>query len=108
LEKKGLNTRYCPKCQEIKLLDDYFKLTRSKQGVQGYCKACQKDMDKIARVRRKNNGPTIIRDSKECQACHNRKPIGQFGIRRDSADGHLSYCKPCWTEYVKKAKKKIK
>lgn len=99
-----METKRCPRCELIKPLDEYFKLARSKQGVQGYCKNCQKEQDKIARDNRKLNGPSIIRNSKECQICHNVKPIGQFGIRRDNSDGHLSYCKPCWTEYVKKAK----
>lgn len=103
-----MQTRYCPKCQEVKPLDEYFKLAKAKQGVQGYCKQCQKEIDKLARVKRRINGPSIIRNSKECQHCHNIKPIGQFGIRRDTADGHLSYCKPCWTEYVKRAQKKNK
>lgn len=103
-----MESKYCPRCRQDKKLDEYFKLTRSKHGVQGYCKSCQKEQDKIARDNRKINGPSIIRTSKECQICHNIKPIGQFGIRRDNSDGHLSYCKPCWTGYVKKAKLKNK
>lgn len=103
-----MQERFCPRCRETKSLNDYHKLSKSKSGVQAYCKSCQADLDKVARVKRKTNGPTIIRNNKECQLCHNIKPIGQFGIRRDSADGHLSYCKPCWTSYVKRAQKKNK
>ena len=103
-----MHSRYCPRCRETKPLDEYFKLAKSKDGVQGYCRDCQKEIDKQARLNRRANGPTIIRNNKECQLCHNIKPIGQFGIRRDAADGHLSYCKPCWTTYVKKAQQRSK
>lgn len=96
----------CGKCEETKYIDEFYKLTKSITGAQQYCKECQNRDYKKARARRIANGPTIIRTSKECQKCHNIKPIGQFGTRSDSADGKLSYCKPCWTDYVKKAKKK--
>lgn len=101
-------TKTCPKCNEIKDGEDYYKSKTSKTGLQVYCKKCQNELDAKASKRRKASGPTIIRQSKECQICHNKKPIGQFGIRRSSADGHLSYCKPCWIIYVKKAQAKAK
>ena len=97
-------TKKCPRCNEVKNTEEYYKLKSAKNGLQVYCKTCQNSLDVESTKRRKAKGPTIIRDSKECQLCHNKKPIGQFGVRRSSADGHLSYCKPCWTEYVKRAK----
>lgn len=98
----------CPKCKQDKDTEDFYKLKKSKTGYQAYCKKCQNESDAKIRESRKTNGPTIIRDSKECQMCHNKKPISQFGLRKDSADWHLSYCKPCWTSYVKIAQKKSK
>lgn len=99
--------RVCPKCKESKDLSLFYKASRLKSGVQVYCKECQNSADKIARQRRREQGPTIHRDAKICCQCNNKKPISQFGVRRDSPDGHLSYCKPCWTDYVKKAKKRM-
>jgi hypothetical protein len=51
-------------------------------------------------LQRKTTGPTIIRDHKHCGKCDTTKPIGQFYVRRSSADGRGSYCKPCWTKIV--------
>jgi hypothetical protein len=98
----------CPRCEEIKDFSMFYKSKRLKQGVQSYCKQCHTELDNLARQRRIDHGPTIFRDSKICKICNNKKPISQFGLRTNSADGKLSYCKPCWTEYVKKAKKKQK
>lgn len=98
----------CPRCNETKDLSMFYKSSRLKHGVQTYCKECQNDLDQIARQRRIDNGPTIIRHSKVCKICNNKKPISQFGTRTNSADGKLSYCKPCWTIYVKKAKARQK
>lgn len=99
--------KVCPKCKELKDTSLFYKATRQKSGVQVYCKQCQDSYDREARERRKKHGPSIQRDAKICRLCNNKKPISQFGRRTSSADGHLSYCKLCWTEYVKKAKKKM-
>jgi hypothetical protein len=101
-------SKKCPRCEQIKDFSMFYKSKRLKQGVQSYCKQCHTELDNLARQRRIDHGPTIIRDSKICKICNNKKPISQFGLRTNSADGKLSYCKPCWTEYVKKAKKKQK
>jgi hypothetical protein len=101
-------TKYCARCKQDKTTDNFYKMSNVKSGLQSYCKQCQNELDKITRAKRRLSGPTVIREDKVCQICNSRKPISQFGIRRDSADGHLSYCKPCWTEYVKKAKIKNK
>jgi hypothetical protein len=63
-------------------------------------------MSEERRQRRITNGPTVIRDSKVCPKCNNLKPISQFGIYRSSADGHVSYCKPCWVKITLKAQAK--
>jgi hypothetical protein len=102
-----MKTRRCPTCKETKPLTEYFKSVTTKTGVQGYCKKCQTVVDRKMRERRKLEGPTIIRQSKVCQICNNTKPVSQFGVRRDAADGLMSYCKPCWTIYVKNAQRKI-
>jgi hypothetical protein len=98
----------CNRCNQTRPLTEYHKLSKAKDGVQAYCKECQSDIDKKARAFRRANGPSVIKNSKECNICHQIKPIGQFGVRRDASDGRISYCKPCWTQYVKKAQKKIK
>lgn len=32
---------------------------------------------------------------KSCRKCGLVKPLGEFGVRRDAADGRQSYCRPC-------------
>ena len=63
-------------------------------------------MSEERRKSRVANGPTIIRDSKVCAKCKNKKPISQFPIYRSAADGHGSYCKPCWVVITQKAQAK--
>lgn len=99
-------TKVCPGCKIEKPYDEFYKSNKLKKGIQPYCKICSNKTNKRVRDNWKENGPTIFRADKECQKCHNRKPISQFGTRRDSADGKLSYCKPCWVIITTNAQKK--
>lgn len=101
-----MNTKKCPQCKETKSYDQYWKSNTNKSGIQVYCIDCCKVKDKAQREYRKEHGPSIIKESKECQKCHNIKPISQFGKKRDASDGRLSYCKPCWLDITKKAQAK--
>jgi hypothetical protein len=100
--------KFCPKCKEKKELDKFYVNRGTKRGCQSYCISCHKTSSKESTEKRKIIGPTVIRNAKICKLCNEKKPISQFGIRRNVPDGHLSYCKPCWTVYVQKAKKKSK
>lgn len=93
----------CPSCKETKPSTEFHKSSRVKRGLQYYCKNCINRMSEERRQKRIANGPTIIRDSKVCQKCKNLKPISQFGKYRSAADGHMSYCKPCWVIITQKA-----
>lgn len=96
----------CPRCKETKSLDLFHNWYRSKDKRQTYCKECQKVMDKVQREKRKARGPIITRTDKICRICADKKPISQFGKKSTSNDGHIEYCKPCWTIYVKRAKQR--
>lgn len=98
--------KQCVKCKVVKTSGDFYKKTLAKDGLQTECIVCQRAADVEYRKNRRANGPSLIKDSKVCQLCFHKKPISQFGKRSDSADGKLSYCKPCWTAYVKRAQKK--
>jgi hypothetical protein len=65
-------------------------------------------MTRERRQRRIESGPTIIRTSKVCAKCWNLKPVSQFSKYRGSADGFVSYCKPCWVVITQKAQAKQK
>lgn len=96
----------CPRCKETKSIDSFYKWTRAKDKHQTYCKECQKVMEKVQREKRKIRGPIVYRADKICRICSERKPISQFGKKSTTSDGHSEYCKPCWTEYVKRAKRR--
>lgn len=93
----------CPSCKETKAATEFGKSSRTKRGLQYYCKTCINKMSEIRRKDRIANGPTITRDSKVCPKCKNKKPISQFPNYKSSADGHLSYCKPCWVTITQQA-----
>jgi len=96
----------CPRCKVSKPESEFHRSSSVKRGFQYYCKPCQNTMSEERRSQRKANGPTIIRDSKVCAKCKTKKPISQFGIYRSAADGHVSYCKPCWVVITQKAQAK--
>jgi hypothetical protein len=96
----------CPSCKETKSASEFHKSSRIKRGLQYYCKPCINRMSETRRQQRIKNGPTVIRDSKVCAKCKTKKPISQFGIYRSAADGHVSYCKPCWVAITQKAQAK--
>lgn len=100
-------TKICPKCKESKHLDDYHYSSRSYNNRQTYCKVCSNEIDKIKRDKYRSNGPTIIKTNKICLTCKVDKPINEFPVSRDKADWHVSYCKLCWTKYVKARKKRV-
>ena len=96
----------CPKCNEVKRLDDYHYASHTKNNRQTYCKVCMSKIDKIKRDKYRSIGPTVIKTNKVCLKCNIDKPISEYPISRDKADGHVSYCKKCWTEYVKARRSK--
>lgn len=101
--------KYCGKCQTEKPLTDFSKRKLSKDGLQIWCRTCLNSETLKNAVSRKQNGPTIQRDSKVCFTCGLKKPITQFHRKRGySADGYGSYCKPCWTTRVKGSRARVK
>jgi len=98
----------CPSCGITKTSDEFWISRTAKNGLQTYCIECYKVKDKASRMKRRLSGPSIQRTQKICNRCQQMKPISQFGVRRDAADGRLSYCKPCWVTYVQLAQLKSK
>jgi hypothetical protein len=97
---------YCSQCDSMKSSDDFYVLRNSKSGYQKACKPCQLSYNKMHTEYIKIHGPTVVKTSKVCRLCDTQKPVSQFGKRNNKADGLMSYCKPCWVIYVKKAKNK--
>ena len=98
--------KLCTKCLVAKETSEFGKSIAKKDGLQGWCKNCHNAANREAVEKRKKFGPTIIRTSKQCKMCLDIKPIGQFFVRRSSADGYGSYCKPCWQIKTRAAQKR--
>jgi hypothetical protein len=97
----------CTNCKAEKNISEYYKMTRSTDGLQKWCKVCMNEAYKKKSEERRMTGPSIVRDSKVCQDCNTRKPINQFYVKRAySADGYGSYCKPCWVKRTVTSQKK--
>ena len=45
--KENMTTKKCPRCKKEKTLDLFNKHKRTKDGLQGYCKACQIEIQEI-------------------------------------------------------------
>ena len=97
---------YCNQCDTMKTSDEFYVHRGLKSGYQKACKQCQLKCNRERAEYIKRYGPTIIKQSKVCRICNNEKPVSQFGKRSNKADGLMSYCKPCWGIYVKRAKNK--
>lgn len=101
--------KFCQKCKEFKDTEYFYKLTKSDDGFQSWCKPCMDTNNKENKDKRLAEGPSIIRDAKVCCDCNTRKPINQFHVKRGySADGYGSYCKPCWLKRTVISQKKAK
>lgn len=97
----------CTNCRVEKKTSDFYRMTRSNDGLQKWCKDCMNQAYKKKAEERFATGPSIIRDAKVCQDCNTRKPINQFYVKRGySADGYGSYCKPCWVKRTVISQKK--
>jgi superfamily II helicase len=95
--------KICRKCNTEKLKTEFLKKTASPDGLQHYCAPCSRQANREGAKRRTASYPKFIKTNKMCNDCHDIKPIGQFFIKRSSADGHGSYCKPCWSRRTKNA-----
>jgi hypothetical protein len=99
--------KICGKCKEEKEYQDFSKMSRSKDGYQSFCKICHRSANKKSRVDRINRPASVVRSHKECLICNTYLPVSQFGKNRQKLDKLMDYCKPCWSRYVYKAKKRM-
>ncbi len=84
-------TKVCKSCQEEKWITDFHKGT-CKDGLQSFCKDCQRERNRQYRERGSVNYGVRIGGEKACTECGKTKPISQFPGRGRSYD---KYCKVC-------------
>jgi len=90
----------CRNCNETKPASEFNKHYKSSDGLQSYCRECQRETSKKnASLKR---GP-----SKKCSICKRNKSHSCFGKDRTHNDGLKSSCKVCRNKQVA-TRKKIK
>jgi hypothetical protein len=94
----------CPKCKEIKLVSEFHKNSKTKDGLNTWCKNC----NKTGRVLREHgitveqheaekaaSKPVVSEGYKYCTRCGEIKSITGFNKAKHSSDGLHSHCKEC-------------
>ncbi len=101
-----MKTKRCPRCEKTKPYSDYFKYSRTNNGITVYCKACSGDIARTpkmrmsqARARAKNREVPWLMTleefepflSKPCTYCNG--PLPETGSGLDRVDETIGYRK---------------
>jgi len=86
-----MESKICNKCNIDKLLIEFNKRSREKDGYNKICKVCYKGQRK-----KKLENVLISITEKQCNSCNITKPISQFKINAKSKDGLFYKCIDCW------------
>lgn len=80
----------CPKCSEVKPVEEFSKNKANRDGLQSQCKPChRKSTDKWAAKSK------VAPISKKCRICEMVLPVDNFYPEKRSVDGYKSMCKTC-------------
>lgn len=80
--------KHCWRCKEVKPFAEFGKLTRSADGLNDRCRACNLE----AYYDRPKIEPPA---EKHCSGCKEAKPIAEFGVNKAQPDGRHHYCFAC-------------
>lgn len=109
---EGVNAKVCTECKDLKIYDEFYKKSRSKDGYKGKCKKCIKGSFK------EQNVDENIK--KICNSCKRELPATKTYFHKDGKGkyGCRSNCKEChggkfgylipMTEEERKEKRKVK
>lgn len=84
----------CYKCEVTKPATEFHKASNRKDGLQGWCKQCRSEYDKLERVKH-----DVTVESKVCADCGKDKPADEYIKSSRTKSGLHSYCKECFNEY---------
>jgi|SRR5580698_3139104 hypothetical protein len=95
----------CGRCKQTKELTEFTVAHNRKDGVQHWCRACQRDYDantprgQAAALRRAEaqsfRNSQKLRGVKTCSHCKQEKPVAEFYSKVRTASGYSSRCKSC-------------
>jgi len=92
---QNVKTKECAECRNIKILGEFDKCRKNRDGYSVWCKDCKKKYRKIYAAKPKKNT-----SHKTCNSCKQNKPIGEFYKNSDSRDGYLNRCKDCFKKIM--------
>lgn len=91
-------SKICRICGELKLLTDFYKEVRNRDGRTTYCRACR--YPKLKEWRRRNaERPTPTGGEHFCTHCEQTLPISEFRADHSRKSGLSVWCRACLTEY---------
>jgi hypothetical protein len=97
-KKVELEEKKCTKCDTIKNISEFYNRVGSSDGKTSECKDCTIDMYN----NRVNNRQEFTEvESKTCLQCKETLDISNFSNKKDSIDGHMSWCKTCCSTHAK-------
>lgn len=86
-------TKRCAHCKELLPVTDFCKRRRSPDGLNYYCRECERQL-KGSKMRRKKF-PPAPEGYKWCSACETAKPLDQFHKNAGRRDGRSTICMTC-------------
>lgn len=101
-----MDKKFCKNCGELKLVDEFTKSDKMKDGFRNECKKCSHLLYYNSERRRELNLEKDVKKegSKKCRICDESKDINEFHLKRGTTDGHRSECKDCIKSVLKKYK----
>jgi hypothetical protein len=104
-----MNTKQCTKCKEVKSVDEFYKKSGAKNGLESACKICRDSQKSITQKKRITGEIKYIKkQTKACPKCGIEKGVSEFHKDKNRCDGYSIYCKLCIGIAIKKSKAKKK
>jgi hypothetical protein len=98
---EGTKYQVCCKCNENKLLDEYYNDKSKKNGKSSTCKVCRKTKIQEVKKNNINNKIDIEGKHKICTECKVDKPLSDYYRENRANSGVKSKCKVCIEKYKK-------
>lgn len=111
--------KYCPKCNKVLPLDDFYRSATGTKGRYYICKSCSREKAKIKFAKKKNGIQETTDKKKElqekikdeiflCPYCKKEKKGSEFGVYGTVKKGikRASYCREC--EIKKDSERRLK
>lgn len=97
--------KHCKHCDQTKPAKEFGARIGAKDGLQFYCRKCNREISRDWRLRNEKTKREIIAKTiakaeasgklKRCKTCKEAKPFNEFRTRKSHGDGKYSHCREC-------------